>query len=306
MLQALLRSFEQMQIGPNTEVVFAVVENGEEPSLSEMICEFQDNVLGSKVVYEVEPQLGIPTARNHVLEIAIREKMDFVGFVDDDETVDPEWLVQMLACIEGRGLDLVGGPVRLHPLDYPPTPMQRLIYRGLVARCSRIERRAALLRQEAQDHRVTIITSSWLGRCEFILSAGLRFDASLGFSGGSDTAIYRAALAEGAKTGWCPQALVYETMPPTRLTPGYQFGRAKDQAVAAYRRKFPRITWKLPARNLVFVSSKILSGFLLAAFSIFNRGASLTSSIRAFGFAYGTICAMLGHRSEHYRRVHGS
>ena len=42
---------------------------------------------------------------------------DFVAFVDDDEFVDPDWMVRLVAHQQARGSQLVGGPVRLAPQE---------------------------------------------------------------------------------------------------------------------------------------------------------------------------------------------
>ena len=97
MLKNLFESYARMQVPAGTSIRFVVVENNDQPTLSDVVETFRKRLPQSTVQYEVEPRLGIAFARNRVLDCALDAGDDLLTFADDDETVEPDWLVQLLA-----------------------------------------------------------------------------------------------------------------------------------------------------------------------------------------------------------------
>ncbi len=50
---------------------------------------------GLPLTYVHEVRAGIPLARNAVLHAARNLNPDWIAFVDDDEVIDREWLIEM-------------------------------------------------------------------------------------------------------------------------------------------------------------------------------------------------------------------
>lgn len=305
MFVKLLDSLRDMTCTGGFAITFAIVENGSRKTLCEIVENFKRETPNSNTVYEIEERIGIPIARNRVLCISQRANAELVAFIDDDETADREWLHNFVTEMQERGLDLAGGPARLHPVDPAASSAQRVIWRGLVRRNHRIERRANALKQAGQDSVVTIITSNWMCRRRFLDETGVRFNEALRYSGGSDTSFYRSARAKGAKTGWVGGAIVYEFMPLSRLNARYQFRRTRDQAMASFHRKYERVTAIAVARSAGFFVVKVVAGVCLLLVAPLNGGRTLTAAIRSFGFAFGRVRAVFGQRSEHYKSTHG-
>lgn len=303
MLSDLLRSFTALKVPVGCSLVYAIVENDTQKSLDEVVTFLGDD---HEVHYEIEPKPGIPAARNKVLEISLREACDFTAFVDDDETVDADWLVAIFGELKARELDLVGGPVRLQAVAEDASFQNRIIWKGLVERNRRIERKAARHRDAGSDDKVTVITSNWLIDNLFLTRTGITFDEGLGMSGGSDAAFYKLSRSLGVKSGWAPDALVYEEMPLSRLTTAYQFKRGRDQSIASFHNKYKRSSPKAVLRTVLFFIFKIIGGFLLILAIPFTGGRTLTLAARNFGVALGRVYALLGKRSSHYQKVHGT
>lgn len=302
MLGELLRSFTEMRAPEGCSVLFALVENDAQKSLEDLLPILD----GRDVIYEIEPRPGIPVARNKVLEISLRENCDYTAFVDDDETVDPGWLVNLFSDLTTRSLDLVGGPVRLQPVGAGASLHNRMIWKGLVTRNARIERRAAARRASGEDGRVTVVTSNWLIDNRFLRETGITFDEALGMSGGSDTAFFKRARTLEAKTGWAPEALVFEEMPLSRLTTGYQYRRGRDQSIASFHNKYKSRSAGAAVRAAVFCLFRVLGGVLYLVAVPFTGGRTLTLSARSFGTAVGRLQALTGRKSSHYKTVHGT
>lgn len=305
-ITALLDSFTRMRIPAGHRPVFIIVENDARKSIQSVIDDFRARIGDAEVVYETESRLGIPFARNRVLDLALERDCGHLAFADDDEIVDPEWLVALHAELTGRDLQLVGGPVRILPAPEGAGWLERAIWRGLVHRNTRIEEAALRRHRRGRDHLVSIVTSSWYADLRFLRAQGLRFEESLGFSGGSDTLFFRHFLRKKGRSGWAPGAIVSEFWPLSRLRPGYQFRRGRDQSISNFRNKVDSVTPWVVVKSLCFIAYKVLSAAILSVLALLDGGRSSVRALRAMGFAVGRIKALRGEKSVHYAVVQPS
>lgn len=306
MFDNLLKSLSELDRPESARLQFCFVENNACLTINESVKRFTQSTERSAIAL-CDPRVGIPFARNKALEWSLNSNADFLAFVDDDEIVNKSWLVELFSEIEDRGLDLVGGPVFPMVSDQKLNWSEALVLRGLKLRAKRIADRNNRLTQSNGDGDITIVTNNWMCRLDFLRSKNIQFDESLCFSGGSDVALFRSVKQAGCKSGWAPKAIVAEELPRSRLTFSYQFVRGRDQAVSSYRIRYTDTlsVWRI-LTSLLFVISKVVLGLLRTFASLFDKGASITLALRAFGFAWGRVLAMAGHRSKHYQRVHGS
>jgi glycosyltransferase involved in cell wall biosynthesis len=302
-LAALLESFSHLIIPDGYFPLFLIVENDAAKTLHPWIDGFVRKLEVGEVIYEIEPRLGIPFARNALLDHAIARNCEALALVDDDEIVDPHWLQALHHELRVRDLQLVGGPVRLLPADPEASAIERAIWRGLHTRFSALEAKARRKHQAGTDHRVTIVTSNWLGSLDFIRTNGLRFDENLGFSGGSDTRFFRDFLSRQGRSGWAPLAIVSEDWPRARLRPGYQFRRGRDQAISHFHNSISKTTPLVIINSAIFVVGKLLACMVLFPLALLDGGRSSVRALRAFGFAVGRILALCGVKSRHYAKI---
>jgi len=302
MLRETLRSLAGLDL-TGLDCRFFVVENNSELTVGPIVQELADTIGSDRVVATVEPRLGIAFARNHVLDAA--SGSDWLAFIDDDEVADPQWLVSLARSADRRGQHLVGGPVRLGAPPHGASRSELMVWRGLDARFRSVEARSRRLSTDGRDDRVAIGTGNWFADLAFVRQAGLRFDETLGLSGGEDMAFNRALRKAGGKSGWTPDAIIFESWPRERLSLGYQFRRARDQALAHHRTKYPSLTPVTVVVTAGIVLFKALGGVLRVLQAAFDRGASLTRAARAFGAAAGATGALFGRRSRHYETTSG-
>ena len=304
MLRATLTSLAKLEL-QGIDCRYIIIENNDHCTVDAIVNELADTVGAGRVTYRLEPQLGIAYARNTALETALGMNVDALAFIDDDEIADPRWLAELLRTANQDQLDLVGGPVGLQPAPVDASASEKRVWRGVDARCRAIENKGKHLAMVKQDHRITIVTNNWLVNLDIIQRTGLRFDKTLGMSGGEDTAFFRALRCLGGKSGWAPDALVLETLPRERLTLAYQFRRSRDQALARHRAKYPNPGLNTFITFLGVAIFKIVGGILRIIQSFFDSGASLVRAARAFGAIAGMASALRGHRSNHYETVSG-
>ena len=112
MLKKCLGSFLALKIPDGVTINYLIVENNEILTMTSIINEFVRHLApphSAELLHE--PELGIPFARNRALDSATARKCRWLIFVDDDETVDSQWLSNLLLGAETHNYDLAAGPV---------------------------------------------------------------------------------------------------------------------------------------------------------------------------------------------------
>jgi len=142
------------------------------------------------------PHSNIAVARNALLQASVTE---WIAFLDDDEIAEPDWLATLYAA-RGAG-DVVFGPVRaLYPATAP----------GWLVRGDFLSKQPAL-RPHGYD---TGPSANVMLRRACV--GALRFDESLGRTGGEDTLFFATLHDRGARLAFCERAVVCEPAEPAR------------------------------------------------------------------------------------------
>jgi len=155
------------------------------------------------VRYVHEPAPGIPSARNAGIHAT---DAPFIAFVDDDQTLSPDWLELMTRAIEAQEVDCLFSnvePVYSDPDLSPPQAIADSYRRFPGGRGSG----GTLFR------RATCATDTE------------PFDPAMRFTGGSDTDFYTRLDGRGCRFGWCMEAIAYEFVPADRVRLGYVMQR---------------------------------------------------------------------------------
>jgi len=115
-LRDTLRSISELDTLRDYETEIVVSDNDETPSAKELV-EAAGEEFGLSIKYVHAPKQNISIARNACLENA---KGNLVTFIDDDEVVSPQWLVQLYKQMKSGEHDIVFGPVfAVYPEDSP-------------------------------------------------------------------------------------------------------------------------------------------------------------------------------------------
>lgn len=293
-----LASFAAVELPSGFEVFFLIVDNAPDaPAV--MVVDAWRSRLPGEVVYVVEPEPGIPWGRNRALDEAVARGADLIAFIDDDETVDRAWLVGLVDYWRKTGAHILGAPVRSVPPKAYLSAFQRSTYRGIRRVYARREARNRTRWRFGREGELASITNNWLGDLRWITAAGLRFDTALSFQGGEDTQFFAMAKRRGAVTGWCPDAIVHETILPERIALRYQYRRVRDQATTSFARKAAEERHPLPVIVTTMIAKWMLGSVLLLAAPL-TAGRTLVDGFRSFGFGVGYWRALMGRRSQHY------
>jgi succinoglycan biosynthesis protein ExoM len=165
-----------------------------------------------RIIYAHEPRPGVSHARNCGVATA---HAPLIGFIDDDELAEPNWMAHLLAAQAKFDADVVFGPVlavieedcsadRDFVRDFytedcqrPSGPITGLAYSGNV-----------LLRKE---------------RC---FRGGHAFNPQLGSFGAEDALFFLQLGRTDVSMVWCREAVTHEIVPPPRTTYAYMLNRS--------------------------------------------------------------------------------
>jgi len=303
MLKRLLESWRDLRIPDHVLPVFIVVENHSRGDCRTLVENLADDFAPHALVYEIAEDPGIPSARNAAIDTALGECADFVLFVDDDESVSENWLVEMVRTYRESGAALIGGPVLARFENNGHDFLTRLMIKGVKARYERIVSRAHKKLSAGKAGQIAIDTSNWFADVRLFREFGLRFDTGLRTSGGSDTKFYNdVRKLNKFQTTWSPDAIVYETVPRERLTPGYQYYRGMQQSRNSIHRK-------LESQSRILVFPSIIGNILIRIVTItllilglpFNTASNIVRILRSAGWISGRVTGFFGARSNLYK-----
>ncbi|MBA8838604.1 glycosyltransferase family 2 protein [Ochrobactrum sp. RH2CCR150] len=305
MLGTLLKSLERVIVPEHATLHFLIVENDFRKTLNERIADFAACMPDHVVQYRLEQRIGISHSRNCALDYATKSEHDFLVFIDDDENPEPDWLVELFAEQQRESLDIVGSPVRPMPIEGKLNSWQKFVWSGLERLASRSEKKSRVKWENGLAGGIKVATGSWMGRLDFFRETSLKFDSYFGLTGGEDWHLWAKAKTLGARTGWAPDAIVYETVPLCRLTLSYHFRRNRDhnttEFMSSYKRNPSRALGKLPSL-LASRSWKLL----ISTMSIPLKGApAVLASATALGGLVGLLRGCRGKQSLHYAKTTG-
>lgn len=223
-----LASLQRLEIPPALKLEVLVVDNDPAASACELVMAATPT-FALPLRYVNEPRSGVSHARNRCL---VEARGGWVAFVDDDEFVEPAWLQHLWLLAAAGAVDGVFGPVLAKFEQLPP---------------------AWLLTSGAHQRprSPTGTTMRW-GDCRagnvlfkrqlFLAHGG--FDARFAASGGEDTDFFWRCQALGARLVWCDEAVVYETVPPARMTRAWLLKRAYNGGRTFARVRASRGGWR--------------------------------------------------------------
>lgn len=305
MLAQLLRSLGEMELPRDAEVIGLIVENDTEEHARRLVEDAgKASRNGLEFQYLLEPEQGIPIARNRAVDWALSQNSDILAFVDDDQTVAPDWLTTLTRTYRETGALLLGGPQLLAPAPDDAGAWTRLMHRNMTHRFDKRARRAAAHADIHDTRNVTISTNNWFADMRLFTEHGLRFDNTLR-NGGEDLKLYREAYQAGLPTGWVKEARVFEWVEPDRMSFRYQFRRARDMSNTAYRIRLEQKSeprWKVYPALLL----KSVQALLHLVTLPFRPNVGLLDLARSTGWIAGRIAVLRGRKSTHYSETTGS
>jgi len=239
----------------------------------------------------IEPRQGNCQAINAAFETALATFPAAVHLlmIDDDEIASLNWLERMVGAAEATGADLVGGPVlpnfdddskralRRHPAFCPaydasgPVPM--------IYGCG----------------------NCLIERTVFETLDDPSFDLRFNFLGGGDTDFFVRCRDAGMKFHWTTDAVITETVPPVRTSPGWLAMRGLRIGAINYHVELKAArTLRTRLRLLAKLLVRLPWSLVRAARSIVTEQRPLFA-LHPMAVALGSALALLGIEPQPYK-----
>jgi succinoglycan biosynthesis protein ExoM len=203
-----LLSLEAIKVPDGFRVLVVIADDSPDGSVEVVLAGFTSRF----TVLRLHPgSRNISIARNACLDHA---RGEWIAFLDDDETVSPDWLVDLLDTAREFEADCVLAPV--HPVYPKDTPDWFALENPLFQDWGWHEHG----REHPQGR-----SGNTLVRRALIETHRLRFDASFGRTGGEDTEFFERCHQLGAKMVVTNRAAAREEVPADRVTTAYVHDR---------------------------------------------------------------------------------
>jgi glycosyltransferase involved in cell wall biosynthesis len=213
----LVRTLEDLRalVMPNSAWELLIVDNGCQDGTPQLLSRFgwPD---GWSVRVVREDKLGLSNARNRAIKEALGE---YIIFLDDDETPEPDWLCAYERLIEAKKPDAFGGRIRVLFEDFRPAWLQDELL-GFLGEVNRFESVTPLTEPN---------TSFYGGNFGFrkaVIETVGAFDPMLGRmgtvnTGGEEVDFYRRLLAARLSVWWTDEAVIYHRIQAAKLSRRY-------------------------------------------------------------------------------------
>jgi succinoglycan biosynthesis protein ExoM len=282
-LKNLLLSLNNLEVPPEAIIDIIIVENDSNNFSENIITEFASS---SKFIvrYFLEPDQGISFARNRSVKEA--NNCDFCCFVDDDQVVAQDWLVELVKCQREFDADGVWGTYP--PIFHEKVPSQiRQFHTPILYDYGIIVNYAG--------------TGGLLLRKVILDKIDGPFDIRLSFSGGEDIYLSYQISKLGGIIRCNPNALAYEIIPHDRTTIKYILKRCYRNSNTSFfvksliAEKFNRI------RIFFELSIRLSFGLLIVIpFLIFGKSNALKGLIKICN-AIGGFSFLIGRKNQFYK-----
>ena len=195
-----------MDNSSEVEVVVVVVDNDAAGSAAAVVQAIEASYPWP-LHYVVQPDRGIPQARNLAVAVARELGGDLLGFIDDDEEPASDWFVRSLESCQRTGAHVVMG--RSMPVFHGDPP--QWVMQGRFFERPRFATDEPIRWNFARTSGVLISMKSFppLER---------PFDERLRLTGGSDTRFFQCIERAGGIIVWADDAVVLDHVPASRAS----------------------------------------------------------------------------------------
>lgn len=177
------------------------------------------------IFYDCEPEQNIALTRNRAVRNA-KKDADYLAFIDDDEIPETDWLILMYNTLSNYNAKAVFAPVKPKFEQPPPSWLRK---------GNLLDRVSFPTGTQIKSTLHTRTGNVLMNMC--LLEDLSPFNPVYGKSGGEDVDFFRRKLTTGCIFVWCNESVVYEHVPPERMTRKYLLVRALLRGVVAGKRQ---------------------------------------------------------------------
>lgn len=159
---------------------------------------------------------NISVARNAGVAAAPDE---IVAFMDDDQQLDPHWLIAVSEGLSAFTHDVLFGAVE--PVLEMPDRADATVLGLFSRRLSASAGTDLFAMGPAKTHEIALATNNCVFRKSMTLTDVAPFDPAFGNGGGEDYDLFCRLERRGRRFGWLPSAKALEFVPAKRCDPAY-------------------------------------------------------------------------------------
>lgn len=292
MLAETIKSLSTLVIPDYISLILIVIDNDSNQS-AKPIFTVEKKQLPFDSYYAVEIKKGIVYARNKALDCADGYNTDLMFFIDDDEIVNPNWLIAHLAYHAKFDVDVVTGS--LYSIYPETTP--KWIRRGGFFDAQQNIKEGTMLKNAATNN----VSFDYDKLCR---QYRLHFDETL--KSREDNDFFMRARMKGAIIKWTNTAIVYEIVPLSKMTVSWLLRRTYKTG-EAYSKREIKCLGKIKGISMIAVKVlyRIINGIFLFPLSIIYGYAYIVKSLQQFSIVLGMIFGVIGVNYDDYRIIHG-
>lgn len=297
-LQHLLDGLARLKAPAATDIEVVVVDNSPEAAAQTQVAAAAAAAT-RPLHYLSQTRRGISHVRNMALDKASELDCDFAAFIDDDEVPAPDWIAALLAAQHRSGAAAVAG--RVEPRLPPQAP-------GWLASGGFFATPAFEDGAELQD----ASTGNVLVDLRRLRALELQFDPRFALTGGEDTMLFRDLMDAGGRIVFAAQAVVYETVPPSRACLAWllrRWYRTGNIEAALYLRGRRKGAWRRPV-NVLRGLLRVGAGSALFAVNLLvlglGRKERVVRPLYTLCRGCGILSSSFGRDYAEYREVHGT
>ena len=292
LLSCCLESLAELQFQSDIklDLRILVVENGPDRLVYSAIENIRSKVPWP-IIYAIEERQGISYARNKL--VAMSKECDFIAFIDDDETAEPQWLDELLRVQHTTGADAVIGPVVPEFEKPPPDWMATFFSRPRYPSGKQVS---------TYDFR----TGNVLLLTKVLDDVAGPFDLAFALTGGEDSYLGRCLAKKSACFYWADRAVVHEYIPKSKIRISRlllrHFRGGMTSAMIDMRQHTLLSGWII---RFLKGAACIPYGALVAICSLRIGRTALLRGICLISWGVGSLFGLLGLRYKEYKTIHG-
>jgi hypothetical protein len=251
---------------------------------------YQKHLIKKKIILKCvnlkflfQSKVGIPFARNTFLNYVRPKDYDFLGFIDDDCSVDKYWLFNMAKLMKLEKPDIIGGP------QHHKTKLEHINnYYNLIEP-----------NYKNKEKVKWVATNNAFFNKKIITEQNIEFDVRLNKIGGSDQLFFKNYSFKGYKLLWNKNAIVTEHNSEERnklkwfLLRNFRYGYSGyyiDKTIYGTKKGF--------LINIIKILILILISILNLFFLFFKKKRAL--ALFSFSRLIGRTYALIGHKVKKY------
>ena len=284
LLKYCLSKIKLLELPQKNKIALIVVDNDINQTAKLIVDSFSNNY-PFPIHYFIESVRGIASTRNRLVNEARLISCDLIGFIDDDEFPEKNWLMSHFSALIQYDADVATGPV------IPVTNEKKLNLTNL---------KSKLKTGHTPRH---VAAGNVLFKSKLVNKQGLQFDLAYNFTGGEDFHFFDRSLLKKNKHVWVSNAIIFEHVTPERKTKKYLFFRHFTGAINnVLQQRYKNNEFRVWFHFILKIIGKIFGAIIaLILYIITFKNSKLEKCIIKTASVFGYISGLLNIIVERYR-----